>query len=117
MKLVFHILVFCVCFSSFSQQSKTNDSTLPLAVDLKYQNAENSFSKAISLNPDLNHQIISINQIGILHENSLGIDSKNIKLSKWQPYEMDLTKELNKIMHRFPGDGSNLILDARGYRH
>lgn len=117
MRTLFFILACGVCLKNYAQQTKNADATLPLEVDLKYQNDENSISKTPILNPDLNSQIIAIRDVDVLPENSLHIDSKNIKFSHLQPIDIDLSKELNKIMHRFPGDGSNLIIDARGYRH
>ena len=117
MRTILFILVLGLCLNNYAQQDKYANETLHLAVDLKYQNDENSFYNTTTLNPDLNSQIISVRDVDVLQKNSLHIDSKNIKFSYLQPIDIDLSKELNKIMHRFLGDGSNLILDARGYRH
>lgn len=117
MRTLLFILVLGLCLNNYAQQDKNADATLPLAVDLKYQNDKNSFSKATTLNPDLNSQIIAVRNVDTLPKNSLYIDSKRIKFSLLQPIDIDLSKELNKIMHRFPGDGRNPSFDARGYRH
>lgn len=117
MRIILFILVLGLCLNNYAQQDNDTNTTLHLAVDFKYQNDENSFYYTTTLNPDLNSQIIAVKDVDDLPKNSLYIDSKRIKFSNFQPIDIDLSKELNKIMHKFPGDGSNLMLDARDYRH
>lgn len=115
MKIIFIILTLCFCTNTFAQKIVDKDDKLPLPIILKYQNIEDLSPNTINLNPNLNNQIITIGEIDALPQNVLNVYSKNMNFVFSEKSE--IKQELKNIMHKYPGDGNNLQLDAKGYKH
>ena len=115
MKTIFIIFAFCLSTNTFAQQLKKEVEKCPLLIELKYQNDGSLFSNTTNLKSDLYSQIISVKAIETFPKNDFKVANKNFAFSK--TLQMDLSKELRSIMHKFPGDGNNLHIDARGMKH
>lgn len=116
MKSVFITCIFCLSINTFAQQLNQKVEDLPLLIDLKYQNTENSFANTIDLKPDLYSQIISFGVAEEFPKNNFKIKSKKIRFSQYEPLQIDLKRELRNIMHKYPGDGNNLFINAKGLK-
>lgn len=116
MKTIFILFAFCFSINSFAQQPIKKTEKLSLLVPMNYQNSDNQNSYSINLNPNLDNQIISIGLKNISQDYNFKINTRKIKFGVSQSLKTDLRKQLQNIMHKFPGDGSNLFIDARGYK-
>ena len=117
MKPIFIILAICLSANTFAQQLNKKAEKLSLLIKLKYQNNESLYASIIDLNPDSYQQIMSIGKVGTFPKSNFIINTKNIKLAFPEIRQIDLSKQLRNIMHKFPGDGNNLHIDARGLKH
>ena len=116
MKTILIIFALFVCNLTFAQEinTKTNDDTkLPPLVLLKYPNIKDAFISKNNLDKDT----FSLLEIKDKENPSLLIDNSrraNRNFAFSQPNQINLSKELLKITHRFPGDGSNLAISPKG---
>jgi len=117
MKTLVIVLVLFLCEQTFAQHLNMNDETkLPPLILLKYPNIKDTFSNSLITKYDLNTTIPFL-EIYNAQNTNFFIDMRrraNRNFTFSQPQEINLNKELQKIMHRFLGDGSNLVLCPRG---
>ena len=113
MKPALIILALFLCNQSFSQQINNEDTELPALITLKYPNIKEALIKKNSLNNDsfLFLETNSSLSTNFTKENGRHIN-RNFAFATSE--KIILSKELLKITHRYPGDGSNLVIDAKG---
>jgi len=116
MKTIALVFVLFLCNQTFAQQLNSKDTELPSLIFLEYPNIKNAFPNTLISKYDLN-ATVSFLEINSTQNTDFFIDmrrlaNRNFAFSK--PQQINLNKELQKIMHRFPGDGSNLIICPRG---
>lgn len=118
MKTIVIVFVLFLSKQSFAQHFNNNDDwKLQPLILFKYPNVKDAFSNTFTSKYDLNNNTDSFLVINGPQNTNFYIDTgrrlnKNFAFSQSQ--QINLSKELLKITHRFPGDGSNLILCPRG---
>jgi len=116
MKTITLVFVLFLGNQTFSQHFNSKDTQLPPLILLKYPNIKEAFPNTDISKYDLN-TTVSFLEIHNTQNTDFFIDmrrraNRNFALSQSQ--QINLHKELQKIMHRFPGDGSNLLISPRG---
>lgn len=117
MKTVVIIFVLFICKQTFAQQLNNDEAKLPPLILLKYPNIKDAFTNTSNLEYDLNNYNNPVFGISISLYSNLNINTSrraNRNFTFSQSGQITLSKELLKIMHRFPGDGSNLVITPRG---
>lgn len=118
MKTVIIVFVLFLCKQTFAQHlNNDDDEKLPSLFLLNYPSIKDAFPNTFISKYDLNSNTVSFLEIDGKQNTNFIIDTgrrANRNYAFSQPQQINLNKELLKIMHRFPGDGSNLIIDPRG---
>ncbi|MGC1206080.1 MAG: hypothetical protein WA839_14495 [Flavobacteriaceae bacterium] len=117
MKIVALVFILFLCNQTFAQQLNNNDEKLPSLILLTYPNIKDAFINTSTLKNDLNNYNNPFFGISTTLNSNLNISTsrranRNYVFS--QSGQITLSKELLKVMHRFPGDGSNLLISPRG---
>lgn len=84
---------------------------------LTYPNIKEAFINTSTLKKDLNNYNIPFFGISTPLNSNLNISNSqraNRNYTFSQSGKINLNKKLLKVMHRYPGNGSNLILCTRG---
>lgn len=117
MKTVIIVFVLFLCKQTFAQHLNNDDGKLPSLILLNYPSIKDAFPNTFISKYDLKSNTVSFLEIDGKQNTNFIIDTgrrANRNYAFSQPQQINLNKELLKIMHRFPGDGSNLIIDPRG---
>ncbi|MDG1729611.1 MAG: hypothetical protein P8K68_04325 [Algibacter sp.] len=113
MKHILIVLALFFCSQTYAQEINIIDAKLPALISLKYPNIKEALTSKNNLNKD---SFLLPETNGYLNTNFFIDNSRraNRHFAWSQSEQRNLSKELLKIMHRFPGDGSNLTISPRG---
>ncbi|MGB5419515.1 hypothetical protein [Algibacter sp.] len=114
MKQVLIVLALFFCSHLFAQQiANKDDSKLPSLILLKYPNITDALTSANNLKND-SFSLLETNDFQNIYFFINNSRRANRHFVWSQSGQINLSKELLKITHRYPGDGSNLVIDAKG---
>ena len=114
MKPILIIFALFLCNQTFAQQINGNETReLPPLILLKYPNIQ----EALVLKNDLKKDsYLLFDRLNMPKSNFTTDDGRHINrnFAFSNSEHKNLSKELLKITHRFPGDGSDLLISPKG---